>query len=73
MGANLSKFLLVGQIFRLTASPTPPPPIFPTTNETIIHKPEVEIDSDDEFEYDDPIFLSSFYDEDKIVTISDSE
>ena len=73
MGANLSKFLLVGQVFRFTASPSPPPPIFHTTNETIIHKPEVEIDSGDEFEYNDPIFLSSFYDEAKIVTISDSE
>ena len=69
MGANLSKFLLVGQIFQVTASPTPPSPIFPTTNETIIHKPEVEIDSDNEFEYDDPVFLSSFYAEENIVTI----
>ena len=73
MGSNLSKYLFVGQLFRVTASLTPPPPILPTANEIIIHKPEVEIDSDNEFEYDDPVFLSSFYAEENIVTISDSE
>ena len=73
MGSNLSKYLFVGQLFRVTASLTPPPPILPTANEIIIHKPEVEIDSDNEFEYDYPVFLSSAYAEENIVTISDSE
>ena len=73
MGSNLSKYLFVGQLFRVTASLTPPPPILPIANEIIIHTPEVEIDSDNEFEYDDPVFLSSFYAEENIVTISDSE
>lgn len=73
MGSNLSKYLFVGQLFRVTASLSPPPPILPTANRIIIHKPEVEINSENEFEYDDPVFLSSFYPEEKIVTISDSE
>ena len=74
MGSNLSKFLFVGQLFRVTASLTPPPPILPTTNEILIHRPEVETDSENEYEsYVHPIFVSSSYDEENIVTISDSE
>ena len=74
MGSNLSKFLFVGQLFRVTASLTPPPPILPTTDEILIHQPEVETDSENEYEsYVHPIFVSSSYDEENIVTISDSE
>ena len=74
MGSSLSKFLFVGQLFRDTISLTPPPPILPTANEIVIHRPEVELDSDIEFEtYVHPIFLSSAYAEENIVTISDSD
>ena len=74
MGSNLSKFLFVGQLFRDTISLTPPPPLLPTANEIVIHRPEVELDSDNEFEsYVYPVFLSSAYAEENIVTISDSE
>ena len=74
MGSNLSKFLFIGQLFRDTISLTPPPPLLPTANEILIHRPEVELDSENEFEsYVHPIFLSSSYAEENIVTISDSE
>ena len=73
MGSNLSKYLFVGQLFRDTACLTPPTPLLPLANEIIIHKPEVDMDIDNEFEYDFPIFLSSAYAEENIVTISDSE
>ena len=77
MGSNLSKFLFgteVEQLFRDTKCPTPPHPLLPTANKIIIHRPGVELDSDDEFEpYVFPVFLSSPYAEEDIITISDSE
>ena len=74
MGSNLSKFLFNRQLYRDTISLTPPPPILPSANEILIHQPEVEWDSENEFEsYVHPMFLSSPYPEENIVTISDSE
>ena len=76
MGSNLSKFLFgtkIKQQFRNTKCPAPPRPLLPTANKIIIHRPEVEFDSDDGFEYVFPVFLSSPYAEKDIITISDSE
>ena len=74
MGSNLSKFLFVGLVFRDTISLTPPPSPLPATNEIIVHRPVVELDSDNEIEsYESPVFFSSPYAEENIVTISDSE
>ena len=77
MGSNLSKFLFgmkVKQRFRDTKRPAPPRPLLPTANKIIIHRPEVELDNDEDFEpYVFPVFLSSPYDEEDIITISDSE
>ena len=47
---------------------------FYTANKIIIHRSEVPSDIDDEpYPYEFPVFLSSPYDEEDIVTISDSE
>ena len=77
MGCNLSKFLFgmkVKQRFRDTKRPAPPRPLLPTANKVIIHRPEVEFNSDEDFEpCVFPVFLSSPYAEEKIITISDSE
>ena len=76
MGSNLSKFLFgtkIKQQFRNTKCPAPPRPLLPTANKIIIHRPEVEFDSDDGYEYVFPVFLSSPYAEKDIITISDSE
>ena len=72
MGSNQSKFRFgteVEQLLRNTECPTRP-----TANKVIIHRPIVESDSDDEYEpYVFPVFLSSPYPPEKIITISDSE
>ena len=77
MGSNLSKFRFgteVKQLLENTECLTPPHPPHLPANKVIIYRPVVELDSDDEYEpYDFPVFLSSPYLPEKIVTISDSE
>ena len=77
MGSNFSKFLFgakIKQRFRNKNCPDPPRPLLPNTDKVIIHRPAVEFNSEKDFEpYVFPVFLSSPYDEEKIITISDSE